>query len=79
MILTAIATLAVMLCGCTNNVEGSRKADKPLAIFPDYADVTIPANIAPLNFRVEGSTSKAQARFITGESSVVVGQMSVNR
>lgn len=73
MISSAIVALAVMLCGCTYNEEGGRKANKPLAIFPDYADVTIPANIAPLNFRVEGSTSKAQARFIAGESSVVAG------
>ena len=71
-ILTILATTATLLCSCSNNIENGRQAQEALSIFPDYKDVTIPANIAPLNFRIEGSTAKAQARFLTGESSVVV-------
>lgn len=33
------------------------------AIFPDYAGVTIPPNIAPLNFKLTGKTPKAKAIF----------------
>lgn len=32
-------------------------------IFPDYADVTIPATIAPLNFKVNSESSKVKAVF----------------
>ena len=71
--MTILATTATLLCSCSNNVENGRQAQEALSIFPDYKDVTIPANIAPLNFRIEGSTAKAQARFLPGESSVVVG------
>ena len=47
----AIIGLALAGCGereLTTAVDGS---EGPLVIYPDYKDVTIPANIAPLNFR----------------------------
>ena len=71
-ILTLLIVYVVALCGCSHSEENGREADKPVAIFPDYMDVTIPTNIAPLNFRIEGSTSKAQTRFVSGESSIVI-------
>lgn len=41
---------------CTPCPESVRPATMPLAMYPDYRDVTIPCNIAPLNFllRTEG-------------------------
>ena len=30
-------------------------------IFPDYADVTIPPNIAPLNFKLKDACAEARA------------------
>lgn len=72
MILTVVAACVGALCGCSSRVESGREADKPLAIFPDYTDVTIPANIAPLNFRIEDSSTKASVRFVAGENEVVV-------
>ncbi len=44
-LLLAFAT--VVLTGCSD-----RKTDSFSGLFPDYSDVTIPFNIAPLNFRV---------------------------
>ena len=41
--------MALILCACTPRVEQAQKVDKLPAIYPDYT-VTIPANIAPLNF-----------------------------
>ena len=35
-----------LLCGCTY-----RSADQAVDIFPDYDGITVPYNIAPLNFR----------------------------
>ena len=39
-----------MLAGCSH-----RTADTGTGMFPDYSDVTIPYNIAPLNFRIAGA------------------------
>lgn len=48
-----LAVAAVLLTSCTNHpdVPSSSRAARCLpAIFPDYCDVTVPCNIAPLNF-----------------------------
>ena len=71
-ILALLSAYTIALCGCSHSEENGREADKPLAIFPDYMDVTIPTNIAPLNFRIEGHSSEAQARFVTGKGSTIV-------
>ena len=47
-----MASLAVLLAGCRE-----RMADSIEGMFPDYRDVTVPCNIAPLNFRVGGAGS----------------------
>ena len=45
----------------------------PLTIYPDYKEVTIPANIAPLNFHyVIKSSGKAVTTFAVGEKSVTI-------
>lgn len=46
------ASLAIVLAGCSRSTVYSGQD-----MFPDYRDVTIPCNIAPLNFRVGGSGS----------------------
>lgn len=46
-----IATL-VWLCSCTATHENAKEVDRLPAIYPDYTDITIPVNIAPLNFLV---------------------------
>ena len=52
-----IATLSLIaLAACTPTPENVSKTDADAPVYPDYRDVTIPVNIAPLNFllRVEG-------------------------
>lgn len=46
--------LAALLTACT-----SMPVEQKAELFPDYSDVTIPCNIAPLNFRVSNSTKVA--------------------
>ena len=50
----ATLVIGILLCtACSSwKLPGSSSSDRPL-IFPDYAEVTIPSNIAPLNFMVE--------------------------
>lgn len=71
--------LALVLClalpGCGNEifqtaVDGS---EGPLVIYPDYKEVTIPANIAPLNFRYAmAGVRQARTTFTLGDKSVTV-------
>ena len=46
--------LMVSLAGCQQQVKDAARVQKQPAIYPDYAGVTIPAGIAPLNFNFAG-------------------------
>jgi Tol biopolymer transport system component len=57
----------VLLLSCAEKPGGTAEINSLYpAIFPDYADVTVPVNIAPLNFRVEGDV-KSVSVAITGD------------
>lgn len=43
------AAVALALMGCDAKVENATRVDKDAPIYPDYTDVTIPADIAPMN------------------------------
>jgi hypothetical protein len=50
-----ILMIGVIMAGCSNHPSlptDFSKETSELKIFPDYKDVTIPYNIAPLNFKV---------------------------
>lgn len=75
----ALAIIILMLCACNDEVKlatGAR-ADGTF-LFPDYAGVTVPVNIAPLNFHycAEG-LRKASTTFSAGDVSVVVKGVAV--
>ena len=74
-ILTGAALLCTLLQGCTNR-EFDTAADGsagPLVIYPDYKDVTVPANIAPLNFRYAmRDVRKARTTFTLDGRSVTI-------
>ena len=68
-----IAVLAI--AACTPTPENARKTDELPPIYPDYADVTIPVNIAPLNFLVRGAEAvsvKAGDVTVSGRGEEVV-------
>ncbi|MDR2534185.1 MAG: hypothetical protein LBC81_05370 [Tannerellaceae bacterium] len=56
-----LSTLAVIciLAGCNNRIS-ERNVDELPDIYPDYTDLTIPFNIAPLNFFVRDNPSKTE-------------------
>lgn len=56
------AMLAVLVA-CSGPVKIDRSLDETPAIFPDYIGVTIPPNMAPLNFKLEEPVEEAQALF----------------
>ena len=54
------AILCLLLMACTQRPgDDVMVSDEPAPIYPDYTDVTIPANIAPLNFLVRDESCEA--------------------
>lgn len=47
--------LSLIITGCTGSVDPAGILDVQPVIFPDYRDVTVPENIAPLNFAYSGT------------------------
>ncbi len=62
LILLALAVLAFVRCG-SGDIRSAVKENRMPVIEPDYADVTIPPNIAPMNFCIneEGNSFKVIA------------------
>ncbi len=48
-----------LLSACNEDFSLSKSKEEMPVIFPDYTDITIPPNIAPLNFKLEKKTDKA--------------------
>lgn len=55
-----ITCLFLILLGisCSDTIPVSKETSEKPVLFPDYADVTIPYNIAPLNFKIENHMPK---------------------
>lgn len=59
------------LCGCEKGRTDVEETGTFPDIFPDYQFVTIPVNIAPLNFRVPGA-EQVEVEFSKGNASLLV-------
>ena len=69
------ALYALLLIACSTRVPTDYTASRSLPdIYPDYTDVTVPVNIAPLTFEMNKAADKMVARYtIDGEELVVAG------
>lgn len=56
-LVTTILLCCLLLSACTTYNRAKEKTDAYPPIFPDYISVSIPCNIAPLNFMVEKASS----------------------
>lgn len=65
--------LLAMLMSCSDAVQVSDKLNEKPSISPDYTDVTIPANIAPLNFSLTAGCEDARAVLSANGQTVNVG------
>lgn len=67
-----VCLLCVMtiLAGCSSWEEPMSVTEERPLIFPDYSEVTVPSNIAPLNFMVEGA-DRIQSVFSVGDREVL--------
>ncbi len=54
----SIFYIIFLLNGCNNIPEGTEKKNMLPEIFPDYSNIIIPYNIAPLNFKINNEAEK---------------------
>ena len=66
------AVLPVFLWSCGGGIELSGEIDSRPAVFPDYSDVTVPCNIAPLNFRCDAPSGKTALILSSGDVTVCI-------
>ena len=51
-----LLALLMVACGRESTIGYSQRSGYP-PMFPNYADITIPCNIAPLNFEIDSVES----------------------
>ena len=73
--LSAFILFPALLSGCHNATvpEAFAEVNQSPHIYPDYCDVTVPLNIAPLTFEWDGPADEVVARFRAGDAEVVCG------
>ncbi len=65
--LLLLAFLAATMFSCQDDFEKPVKSESLPSIFPDYTDVTVPVNIAPLNFKLPGAKRVRAEVFLENE------------
>ena len=68
------AALGALLCACheTRVPDNYGEADRLPDIYPDYVDVTVPVNMAPLHFQLMQEADEVVTRFSAGSEQIVV-------
>lgn len=76
-VLVALVAIIALFASCAKTYNVPQNASpngKQAALFPDYTDVTIPPNIAPLNFMVKGEGEEYVVEVkANGKSQLVCG------
>lgn len=68
-----------ILFSCHSGIENFTDVPRIPSIFPDYTGITVPPNIAPLNFRINEPGSEFEARIYTNpEKQVIVRSKNPN-
>ena len=66
-----VACLTIMSCGGPSVPEVFTETDRLPDIYPDYTDVTIPVNMAPLTFQLDEEVDEMVARYAVAEEEIV--------
>lgn len=71
--------LLIVLAACTPSVPSEYdKTDSLPVIYPDYSDVTVPCNIAPLTFGIENDADEFVTRFSSGKNEILAAGQEVS-
>lgn len=54
-----LCMLLLACTACNEKISISRSSDETLPLTADYRDITIPCNLAPLNFGIQGNTKES--------------------
>ena len=68
-----ISVVALVACHSASVPENCTKSESLPDIYPDYVDVTIPVNIAPLTFMMNSEADEMVARLSFGDEEMVLG------
>ena len=72
LLLSCLLLSLLLLASCSTSVPQSYTETGTLpAIYPDYVDVTVPVNIAPLTFEYDGDAEQMIARYSHGSTEIV--------
>ena len=72
--LLILATIATLLVACGKQIpQNFKESDKLPNIYPDYTNVTVPINIAPLAFQIDGKADDVVARLTAGTTEIICG------
>lgn len=73
-----LTLLAFILSACSPSVpdDYSQSPEQP-HIYPDYTDVTVPVNMAPLTFQLEQQADELVTRYTVGSEELVCGGQQV--
>ena len=72
--LLILATIATLLVACGKQIpQNFKESDKLPNIYPDYTNVSVPINIAPLAFQIDGKADDVVARLTAGTTEIICG------
>ena len=69
--ISAILLCVMISCGSPSVPTAFTQSDRQPTIYPDYIDVTVPVNIAPLSFEFDGKADEMVARYAVGDDDIV--------
>ena len=64
--------LLVLLAACTAKAPTSFTDSDNITIIPDYTEITVPSNIAPLNFNIDTTADKYITTISNGEYQICI-------
>ena len=66
------ACVCLLLTACSQQLPSDfAKSDQLPKIYPDYVDVTVPVNIAPLTFEMDDESEEMAVRYSFGEEEII--------
>ena len=69
-----LTAAVMMLMACGNEIpQKFKESDELPNIYPDYTNVTVPINIAPLSFEIDGKADEMVARLTAGDQELICG------
>ncbi len=76
-IYSLLFSMMLASCGKPKIPQNFWEKDEFPTIYPDYVNVTIPVNIAPLTFQIDGKADDVVVRLKAGENEVICGGLKI--